>query len=83
MLVDVAKSNNTFETTVAGVEKIEKFFGELSFFNFFIKPVFCGFTNFSSFTLYLFSISHHCPSLVAGFTMRYGNSGSKLREEAA
>ncbi|KAI5342971.1 hypothetical protein L3X38_010847 [Prunus dulcis] len=25
-LVDVAKSNNTFETTAAGVEKIEKFF---------------------------------------------------------
>ncbi|CAL9021358.1 unnamed protein product [Prunus brigantina] len=26
MLVDVAKSNNTFETTATGVEKIEKFF---------------------------------------------------------
>ncbi|VVA31368.1 PREDICTED: ATPase F1 complex OSCP/delta subunit [Prunus dulcis] len=25
-LVDVAKSNNTFETTAVGVEKIEKFF---------------------------------------------------------
>ncbi|CAL9003375.1 unnamed protein product [Prunus brigantina] len=26
ILVDVAKSDNTFETTTAGVEKIEKFF---------------------------------------------------------
>ncbi|VVA33528.1 PREDICTED: ATP synthase [Prunus dulcis] len=37
-LADVAKSNNTLETTAGDVEKIEKFFGEPSVFDFFINP---------------------------------------------
>ncbi|KAM1151486.1 hypothetical protein ACFX13_034992 [Malus domestica] len=37
-LADVAKSNNTLETTSGDVEKIEKFFGEPSVFDFFINP---------------------------------------------
>ncbi|KAK9943572.1 hypothetical protein M0R45_009176 [Rubus argutus] len=37
-LADVATSNNTLETTVADVEKIEKFFEEPSVFDFFINP---------------------------------------------
>ncbi|KAL6211374.1 hypothetical protein ACLB2K_016601 [Fragaria x ananassa] len=37
-LADVAVSNNTLETTVADVEKLEKFFGEPSVFDFFVNP---------------------------------------------
>ena len=37
-LADVAVSNNTLETTVTDVEKLEKFFGEPSVFDFFVNP---------------------------------------------
>ncbi|BFG38825.1 hypothetical protein CerSpe_250990 [Prunus speciosa] len=37
-LADVAKSNNTLETTADDVEKIGKFFSEPSVFDFFINP---------------------------------------------
>lgn len=37
-LADVATSNDTLETTVADVEKIEKFFAEPSVFDFFVNP---------------------------------------------
>ncbi|CAN6687133.1 unnamed protein product [Malus baccata var. baccata] len=93
-LADVANSNNTLEATSGDVEKIEKFFGEPSVFDFFINPTIGLEKKRQLESQHLAQIAKQVqkltgaqnvrikteidPSLVAGFTVRYGQSGSKL-----
>ncbi|KAM1007363.1 hypothetical protein COP2_004072 [Malus domestica] len=94
LLADVANSNNTLEATNGDVEKIEKFFDEPSMFVFFINPTIGLEKKRQLESQHLAQIAKQVqkltgvnnmrikteidPSLVAGFTMRYGQSRSKL-----
>ncbi|KAM1764874.1 hypothetical protein ACFX11_004075 [Malus domestica] len=93
-LADVANSNNTLEATSGDVEKIEKFFDEPLVFVFFINPTIGLEKKRQLESQHLAQITKQVqkltgvnnmrikteidPSLVAGFTVRYGQSGSKL-----
>ncbi|KAH0987983.1 hypothetical protein GBA52_015160 [Prunus armeniaca] len=78
-LVDVAKSNNAFETTTIGMEKIKKFFVKPSIFDFFIKPsfVFLSFQTPLYFSLG-FSASISLLLLLVSFSISLSLSLSSL-----